>query len=197
LTILIKCDNLDKKGVEMLFFSVILTVVSFVVHFSTYFGIFFFNEYYGLYNLAYIINFLIIIPFGFMIFKLISSQKQNKNNDIVTINNKNPFSVYIKLLKKLLPDEKDIIYGIIILLLIYSFINFFISFYSIIDGTPVIDNGKYFQNNHGVFTEITKEVYVQLKYTMIKMYSGFWILFSLLSMLYFRKSIKNSKLNVA
>jgi uncharacterized protein YggT (Ycf19 family) len=167
-------------------FSVIFTIVSLVVHFCTYFGIFFFQEYYELFNLSYL-NFLVIIPFGFMIFKLISSQKQDKNNNIMKSNNKNPFSIYINLFKKILPDEKNIIYSIILLLFIYSFINYFISFYSIIDGTPIIDDGKYFQNNHGVFTEITKEVYVKLKYTLIKMYSGFWILFSLISMLYFRK----------
>jgi hypothetical protein len=126
-----------------------------------------------------------------MILKLVFYKNQNQYNNITHKNSKNIFSVYTDLLKIILPDANNIIYGIIILIFIYVFVNIFISILSFFNGMPVIDNGKYFLNNKGDYSETTKEVYVKLKYIQLKMYSGHWIIFSILPMLHFLGKKKN------
>ncbi len=80
-----------------------------------------------------------------------------------------------------------IICVIVVFLYLYVFINFYFSLQNFISGTPEIIDGKYVINDKGNINEINKELYSKLKYMQIRMYSGFWILFSIIPMFYFRE----------
>jgi hypothetical protein len=64
----------------MLYFSILLTIVSILVHLSTYIGIYFLKEYYSVFAISYVIHALIFIPFATIVFKL--SFGKNKTGKI-------------------------------------------------------------------------------------------------------------------
>ena len=172
----------------MLLFSFILTIVNIIVHFSTYFGIYFFNEYYPIFNISYIIHVLIFIPIVFIVIKSFL-RNNNRINKLTFFESSNPFKVF----KSIFPNTSYKIAIILLLIIIYVFINIYFSFNKLIDGMPEIINGTYVLNNKGDIIEINKQQYVELRYTMLKLFSGHWILFSIIPLIYFFDR-KNNKI---
>ncbi len=67
---------------------------------------------------------------------------------------------------------------VLVLLFIYNFINFFLS-YSNYVGSPDVWDGKYILHDHGsLIREITEREYRIERTKEIKMFSSFWVLFS-------------------
>ncbi|MCL2294985.1 MAG: hypothetical protein FWC36_09000 [Spirochaetes bacterium] len=161
------------KNVIFFYFSLLLAIISIIVHGSTYF----LNEYYGAYSLVFIIHILIFIPFAIMVLQ----RKNNFTN--ISIKSKNP---YLSILRILIPNGNNFIYAIIGIVFLYAFINFFATlFLHVINGVPEIIDGKYVLNRKGEITEITQAEYFMQKFHVLRLYSGHWILFSIIPMIYF------------
>ena len=173
----------------MLQFSFFLTVISIIVHLSTYIGVYFLKEYYSFFSASYIIHALIFIPFFTMIFRAIFGK--NKIEKITFVEGFNPKIVF----KKYLPNTDYKIGVILLLILIYVFINFYISINMLENGSPEIIDGKYVLNDHGEIAEIDKDQYVKMRYAQIKAFSGHWIIFSIIPYIYFRDRKKSNETN--
>lgn len=164
-------------------FSLLLTITGLIVNLGTYI----IKDYQHYYSFTFIIHGLIFIPFGIMIFQ-IRNEFGNKSK-IKTIN------PYINIIKILIPNGNNVIYIISGICFVYAFINFFVTFQYIANGIAEIINEKYVLNNHGEITEITKEIYGKQKIYEIRLFSGHWMLFSIIPMFYFYyNSIKNNKI---
>jgi hypothetical protein len=163
----------------MLYFSVFLTVSSIIAHLSTYVGIYFFNEYYPIFSISYVIHGLIFIPFGVMIFRL--SFGKNKIEKITFLESFNPVIVF----KRYFPNTNHKIGIIIFILFVYVFFNFYFSINKLKNGSPEILDGKYVLNNHGEIIKVDKKQYIIMCYTQLKAFSGHWIIFSIIPLIYF------------
>jgi hypothetical protein len=173
----------------MLYFSIFLTIVSVIAHLSTYIGIYFLNEFYPIFTISYVIHVLIFVPFGVMIFQL--SFGKNKIEKI-KLESFNPIIVF----KQYFPNTNYKIGIILLVLLVYVFLNFYFSVNKLTNGSPEILEGKYVLNNHGEIMEVNKKQYVEMCYTQIKAFSGHWIIFSIIPLIYFfdRKKGKNENI---
>ena len=162
-------------------FSLLLTIISLIVNIGTYV----IKNYQYYYSFTFIIHGLIFIPLAIMIF-----QRRNEFGNKLKIKN-----LYVNIIKTLIPNGNNIIYIISGICFIYAFINFFVTFQYIANGMAEIIDGKYVLNNHGEITEITKEMYGKQKIYEMRLFSGHWILFSIIPMFYFfYNGIKNNRL---
>jgi hypothetical protein len=168
----------------MVYFSFFLTIVSILAHLSTYVGIYFFNEYYPMFTISYVIHGLIFIPFFAMVFRL--SFGKNKIEKIKFLESFNTIIVF----KRYFPNTNYKIAIILLVLFVYVFFNFYFSVNKLTNGTPEILDGKYVLNNHGEITEVDKKQYVEMSYTQLKAFSGHWIIFSVIPLVYFFDRIK-------
>lgn len=75
--------------------------------------------------------------------------------------------------------------------IIYTFVNFFICMIPLLEGGPHIDNGVYCLWNHGFIREITKEEYDALMIVEGRLFTGHFLVFSALPLVFFsaRKNI--------
>jgi beta-lactamase regulating signal transducer with metallopeptidase domain len=87
--------------------------------------------------------------------------------------------------KRLFPNTNYKIGIIILVLFIYVFFNFYFSINKLTNGSPEILDGKYVLNNHGKIMEVDKKQYVEMCYTQVKAFSGHWIFFSIIPLVYF------------
>ncbi|GHV09223.1 hypothetical protein FACS189485_21560 [Spirochaetia bacterium] len=177
----------------MLYFSMFLTIISVIAHLSTYLGIYLFNEYYRIFSYSYVIHGLIFIPFFAMVFKL--SFGKNKIERIKFLESFNPAIIF----KRYFPNTNYKVGLILMVLFIYVFFNFYFSVNKLGNGSPGILDGKYILNNHGEITEVDKKQYVEMCYIQLKAFSGHWIIFSIISFIYFldrrKEKIKNVENN--
>ena len=142
--------------------------------------------YYPLFQLVFIIHVLIFIPFGAMII-----YKRNAFKTKVPISFNPLDSIRI-----LIPNAPNPVLAIVLMASAFTFINFYLGFAALSSGSPEILNGLFVQNNHGSITQITEQLYNKLKYAEIRLFSGHWILFSIVPMfafLYDGEAIKKEK----
>jgi hypothetical protein len=88
--------------------------------------------------------------------------------------------------KKFFPNTEPKIGIYLLLIFIYVGINFFLSTNKLQDGSPEMLNGDYVLNNKGEITLVEKKQYVEMLYYQLKAFSGHWILFSIIPLVYFR-----------
>ena len=75
---------------------------------------------------------------------------------------------------------------LIIVLLAYIPINFAWGISKMWHGSPTEDNGRYYLNSHGSYTqELTQEEYYQYQAYEVRLFSGHWMFFSFFPFVYF------------
>lgn len=166
------------RRLKMFCFSVFLTIISIVAHLSTYIGIYFLNEYYSVFGFSYVIHVLIFIPLFAMVFQIRFGK--NKVEKIKSPESFNPALAF----KRYFPNTDYRIGIIFLVIFIYAFFNFYFSVNKLVNGMPEISSGKYILNNHGKIMEIDKKEYVKMCYTQLKAFSGHWIIFSIIPLIY-------------
>jgi hypothetical protein len=152
--------------------ALVLTIVSSLVHIATYI----LKEYNNVFFGVFIIHILIFVPLSLMVF-----QKRNGVKNISVRGFINPFELF----KAIIPSGNNIVYGIIVICFAYTFISFFLNFKYLTNGIAEIIDGKYVLNNKGEITEVTREIYNKQKLYEIRLFSGHWIIFSIVPMFYF------------
>jgi hypothetical protein len=126
-----------------------------------------------------------------MIFQL--SFGKNKMENMKFSDNFNLASAF----KKFFPNTEPKIGIYLLFVFIYVGINFFLSTNKLQDGSPEMLDTNYVLNNKGKITLIEKKQYVEMLYYQLKAFSGHWILFSIIPLVYFRdrekaKQIQNN-----
>jgi hypothetical protein len=177
----------------MLYFSLYLTIISFIVHLSAYIGIFFLREYYAVFGISYIIHGLIFIPFFAMCFQLFFGK--NKVKIPTFFESFNPILIF----RRYFPNTNYKIGFILIILMIYVIINFYFSIKSVAHGSPELIDGGYFLNINGELNQIEKGQYVEMRFNQLKAFSGHWIIFSVIPLIFYldrkKSKQKNSDVN--
>lgn len=68
---------------------------------------------------------------------------------------------------------------------VYTAVNFAV-FINLMEGTPEVKNGRYYLHHHGqIIREITEVEYGRFRAYEVRGFSGHWMLFSLLPMVFF------------
>ncbi len=150
-------------------YSIIIFVLSSIIHFSTYI----LAKYSLILSCSYILNVFILLSFVTMIVNINKHQLKNENK------------VEIFDLFKYFPNKCLIMLMIFLIFIIYVSSNFMICSSLLQDGSPGILKGTFIQNNHGKIKVITELTYNKLSLIELRMFSGHWLIFSLLPILYF------------
>jgi hypothetical protein len=96
------------------------------------------------------------------------------------------FNLLATAFKKFFPNTESKIGIYLLFIFIYVGINFFLSTNKLQDGSPEIIDTHYALNNKGEITFVEKKQYVEMLYYQLKAFSGHWILFSIIPLVYFR-----------
>ncbi len=143
-----------------------ILALSLTIHVST----FIMKRYPALYDLVFVLHFITFVPFAIMIVFL----RRNAH-----------CSTPVTFLRDMLPRIKITWIFLVIVLFVYGIGNFFYHS-SRVSGNPMKENGKYILFNHGAVTEISELQYHRYKCLYLRIFSGHWLLFSIIPLLYFR-----------
>ncbi len=146
--------------------STAILLLALSIHIST----FLFKRYLPIYDVSMIIHFLSFIPFTIMI---VSIRKNTRSSE------------HLLFMRDILPKIGSFWIITAILFFTYALCNFFYNS-SIVTGNPIIEKGKYFLFNHGAFSEISESQYHKYKFIELRMFSGHWMIFSIIPLIYFK-----------
>jgi hypothetical protein len=176
---LVKCRNSNIFAI----FCGLLFVVSLGVHIASYVysaGISMSSTWY--------IHVLLFIPFGYMVIRSSLLQNHYLLKDEKTYSDRFEKTIsQIARMYKQIPDSlRRIILFIGIALIIYVPFNFIMGMAHLGHGGPDYSNGKYFLSNHGKYVrDLTKEEYIMYQAYEVRFFSGHWMLFTYLPLIYF------------
>jgi hypothetical protein len=177
-------NNPRKFGITFLaIISGVIFLVSLVVHLAT-----FVSPPSVSMESMWFIHLAIFVPFGSMV--IIASVRQRKNikNEKMSlmyryINQYVEGFEFIKRIFRTVPRPALII-GII--LAIYIPINFILFIGRSLEGSPHEDDGRYYLSDHGTYVrELTEEEYIQYQAYEVRGFSGHWMIFSYIPLVYF------------
>ena len=81
----------------------------------------------------------------------------------------------------------------ILIIGIYVFFNFMFSISALTKGTPATIDGRYFQNNHGHYTEVNYDEFMKAKQAETKLFTGHPLVFLGLPLVYYGQLVSDNK----
>jgi hypothetical protein len=134
------------------------------------------------------IHVLLFIPFGYMVVRSSLHQNHSLIKDENTSFDKfeKTTSRIIRKYKQIPAIIRPIILFIGIALVLYLPFNFFIGMAHLGHGGPDYSDGRYFLSSQGKYVrDLTKEEYIQYQAYEVRLFSGHWMLFTGIPLIYF------------